>query len=1400
MEEVMDAMAAGEPYDREALLIKYADVAKELEECLSNLDFVQKVAPQLADEAGSHPTSNIQHPASSTASLGDFRILREIGRGGMGVVYEAEQLSLGRRVALKVLPFAAMLDKQQLARFKNEARAAATLDHPNIVAIYSVGVERGVHYYAMQLIEGQSLAQVVEQLRGNNDASSSMLDAGSNKTSSIQHPASSIDTQPIARLTTLPDFSSKEYYRSVAQLGIQAAEALDHAHQNGILHRDIKPANLLVECSQCSHHAPRDEKHHAERDAYTLKLWITDFGLARMEQDAGLTMTGDILGTLRYMSPEQALAKRVVVDHRSDIYSLGVTLYELLTLRPAFTGDDRQELLRQIAFEEPRRLQQINARIPQDLQTIVFKAIEKNPGDRYATSKEFGDDLRRFIDHHPIKAKPPTFLHRLTKWSRRHVAVLWTALVATLIGGSTLGVSTVLIAQSRNMAREHASVATLEKEKAIDQRDLAKLNHYYLEIVSGQSELAQSNIARLHQKLIRHLPLDGEPERRGWEWYYLFSFCHPERLALYYPTYALCADWSPDGKYIAAPGAIWNASSGECIRVFSPALTLTQDIAWSPDSQRLAWGHASDDHVIYIWDRSSDTVRELRGHEGSLRCVAFSPDGKKLASGGLDNKVNIWDSEDGAILRTFSTQGSITSVAWSPADDLLAAGVPDKGIYLLSVASGESITTVEDAQSNQIKLSWRPDGRQLAVNTPRYWYIVDRADWNIRVRHDNPFGNFRDGADVGWNSNGKLLAISQGNVVTIWDPIADQTVDKLIGHVERVNSLDWSPDGDQLVTTDAISEIRIWDLRTRVATHQIVTGRPLERLTWQADGETLISVAASDLTSSVWQAKTGKLIKSETPRGDDGEDMGKKVSPDRQLIAQFTRDGDQRKITIRETATGAIHSIWRPHDSFEPNRYSWSYDSSKLAIALNSPTHSELECWDVNREATVSRWVTQLVQELDTTPRWSPNDTHIAVIGRGDIGDNGASAWLAHIHIIEADTGKRIFKRSIRNQARGGGFAISSSWSANEQFLAIGTSEGLIEVFDVNRQTSTMSCKAHDVSIGAIHWSPDKQRLATGAANGVIKIIDARQGSELLTFDTAQQPISHVAWSPNGKLLAAGSSDGAIHIWDASRGFEFAPGGSRRSELGLAYRQLADEISGDAIDRALRKSVELTPNELGFHFLRGSALARVGQYDDAAKAFAASVPTDPRLGLRSAICQAFALLGARDTETYRNLHSTLVRATSDSNIVSKRVYGVAWLGTLVPDAVEGFEENIKLIDGAGAKAAADGKSALEDNAVLLPYGAMLYRLGRFDAAVDILASLSKRLDAGPDQDGQYTLACAKYFLAMARHRLGHDAQAQRLFNEACATDDAVQKDPRLVWNKRIALNTLRREATGVIER
>jgi serine/threonine protein kinase/tetratricopeptide (TPR) repeat protein len=351
--------------------------------------------------------------------LGDFRIVREIGRGGMGIVYEAVQISLGRRVALKVLPFAAALDAKQLQRFKNEAQAAAHLHHQNIVPVYAVGSERGVHYYAMQFIEGQSLAQLIRDLRfrffdfGEDDSASAASPSSVSPPSEIENLKSEISNRTVVALSTLRSTVEPGFFRIVAGLAVQASRALEHAHSRGVVHRDIKPANLLIDGQG--------------------NLWVTDFGLAQVQTDSRLTLTGDLVGTLRYMSPEQALAHPIGVDYRTDIYSLGTTLYELLTLQPAFSGRDRQELLRQIASEEPKPPRRVNRTVPVELETIVLKAMAKSPAERYATSQELADDLERFLQDEPIRAKRPTLVQRARKWARRHRPVVWSATLALTV-------------------------------------------------------------------------------------------------------------------------------------------------------------------------------------------------------------------------------------------------------------------------------------------------------------------------------------------------------------------------------------------------------------------------------------------------------------------------------------------------------------------------------------------------------------------------------------------------------------------------------------------------------------------------------------------------------------------------------------------------------------------------------------------------------------------------------------------------------------------------------------------------------------------------------------------------------------------------------------------------------
>ena len=437
VEEYMAALDAGGQPSRQELLARYPDLSGPLAACLDALAFVESVASGMDEVTAPrhHGAPDIEEGGPGRL-IGDFRLEREIGRGGMGVVYRAFQLSLGRPVAVKVLPRAATFDPRHLRRFLNEARAAAQLHHTNIVPVYAVGCERGVHFYAMQLIEGRTLNDVIRTLRELRRAG---IRPTGDRSSPVAPPSLSRDTGTAAELlTSLHGSKRPQFFRTVAELGLQAAEALEYAHQLGVVHRDIKPGNLMLDARG--------------------NLWVTDFGLAQFHGDGGdgegLTVTGDVVGTLRYMSPEQALARPVGVDHRTDLYSLGATLYELLTLERAVPGDTRGQLLHRIDTLDPRPPRSLDRTIPAELKTIIAKAVAKDPADRYGSAGALAEDLRRFLRDEPILARPPSAWDKAIKWTRRHRTLTLSAVAMLLLTTAGLLASTVLIAREQSRTRE----------------------------------------------------------------------------------------------------------------------------------------------------------------------------------------------------------------------------------------------------------------------------------------------------------------------------------------------------------------------------------------------------------------------------------------------------------------------------------------------------------------------------------------------------------------------------------------------------------------------------------------------------------------------------------------------------------------------------------------------------------------------------------------------------------------------------------------------------------------------------------------------------------------------------------------------------------------------------------
>ena len=629
-EEFAARFRRGERPALEEYTDRYPELAEEIRELFPAMVKVEQAEGGPAGR-GREVTGDSRAANPPPRQIGDYRILREIGRGGMGVVYEAEQISLGRRVALKVLPGQVSSDRMIQERFRREARAAARLHHTNIVPVYEVGQDGDVRFYAMQFIQGQGLDPVIAELRRLRDrarseskieaasegqslrprgehsgqgieaptlgegvevsavlqsiltgrfdpggrspelvgASHSMLaralagglatptgtgtesraaesdpaltstetgsaTAGDTTGPRPAHPpapALSPSASPSSSSAILPggtQLSSVEsgrrgFFRSLAQIGRQVAGGLAYAHARGIVHRDIKPSNLLLDTEGV--------------------VWIADFGLAKGE-DEGLTQSGDILGTLRYMAPERFRGEG---DARADVYALGLTLYELLTLRPGFDSPDRLKLIEQIKTEEPPKPRSIDARIPRDLETIVLKAIEKDPKARYQSAEAMGEDLGRFLADEPIRARQVSAAERYWRWARRNpaIAVLGGVLTAVLVAvtvGSMVAASYFRdLAGSESRANQELQktekVAVAAQKEALLERDKAQRNEKAERWERYRSNIAAASAAlQLQNSGAARIALEDAPkEHRNWEWQYLHSQLDGASLVLPVP-------------------------------------------------------------------------------------------------------------------------------------------------------------------------------------------------------------------------------------------------------------------------------------------------------------------------------------------------------------------------------------------------------------------------------------------------------------------------------------------------------------------------------------------------------------------------------------------------------------------------------------------------------------------------------------------------------------------------------------------------------------------------------------------------------------------------------------------------------------------------------------------------
>jgi WD40 repeat protein/tRNA A-37 threonylcarbamoyl transferase component Bud32 len=1084
--------------------------------------------------------SNDPAPARS---FGDYELLQELARGGMGIIYKARQVSLNRIVALKMILAGQLASPAAVQRFRTEAEAVGNLDHPNIVPIYEVGQHDDRHYFTMKLIDGGNLG---DHFRNGQQA------------------------------------DDKQTHRRAAALLATVARAIHYAHQRGILHRDLKPANILLD--------DHDQPH------------ITDFGVAkRVEDRANVTQTGAIVGTPSYMAPEQAAAKKSL-STAVDVYSLGAILYELLTGRPPFREESHLDTLMRVLDTEPAAPRALNPRVDRDLETICLKCLDKDPNRRYRSAEALAEELDRWLAGRPISARPVSRVERLWRWCRRNplpagavgavAASLVIAVVATVaafrIGAikdkaiaDAEGLKLAeegqrLAAQSGNLRSDNPGLALL---LAIEGARLAPGPLADAALRAAMDACVERRTLTGHQDEVLNaavspdgrqiLSLSRDRSARLWD----IDSGATERIIQSPDSLAVAAQFTDAGPRVLMLGPdktvqVWDAATGQDLATFQDPDKNYEAIPdrpggvtaeFSPDGRQVVtvFGNGPP-YVERVWDAvTGKELFTLPGHQGRLTSAGFSPDGRRIITTSSDRTARLWDAASGQLLaRLEGHKSAVTAAVFSPNSQTVltlgAARSPARGNIagrLWDVATGREIAPLQWKGNRGGVVRWAAfssDGQRL-VTTDLSPGSSDRdrdfslCIWDVgkpvsmlSLKAHNAAG-LHTYAAVFSPDGRQVASLGEDKTVRLWDAATGKELLTLKGHDGAIRSVAFTPDGKQLVTASEDKTIRIWDVAVEGEAAARKGRWPDVRLaTLAPDGRRLLTAPRlSPQTALLWDVDVASVVA--TLPGDASAIRVAAFSPDSARLVTGSSSGTVR---LWDATTGVqLHQL----DEHAQGLHAAAFrsDGEQLVTIVGNGTG---RVWSTDNGELIARFQGQ---RAIAYVAFSADGKQILTAGKSPdtLLDSATrvtprlwdAATGAALHALEDDTEVGGDRSRTSN-----GSCTSAVFSPDGRFVLTTSSNHTARLWDTASGEKLVLLKGHDSGINLASFSADSERVVTASKDKTARIWEVSSGRQLAVLRGHEGSVEYAFFSPDGRLIVTASTDRTARLWVADTGKESA--------------------------------------------------------------------------------------------------------------------------------------------------------------------------------------------------------------------------------------------------------------------